>query len=131
LLARGEFKLGVSPPALGPSSSNTQLGSLLGDLGWYSMRAVVEYLRPKGQIRKVATFAEREPETTTVVRASGLIAFGDGAVSTFDLGFTAGVPIMDLQLLGTSGVFKGGEVKDEVVGLTSKADLISRLKTLN
>jgi thioredoxin 1 len=27
--------------------------------------------------------------------------------------------------------FKGGEVKDQVVGLTSKADLISRLKTLN
>ena len=28
-------------------------------------------------------------------------------------------------------LFKGGEVKDQVVGLTSKADLISRLKTLN
>ena len=27
--------------------------------------------------------------------------------------------------------FKGGEVKDQVVGLTSKADLISRLKALN
>jgi thioredoxin 1 len=27
--------------------------------------------------------------------------------------------------------FKGGEVKDQVVGLTSKADLISRLKTLS
>ena len=27
--------------------------------------------------------------------------------------------------------FQGGEVKDEVVGITSKADLISRLKTLN
>ena len=26
--------------------------------------------------------------------------------------------------------FKGGEVKDQVVGLTSKADLISRLETL-
>jgi thioredoxin 1 len=26
--------------------------------------------------------------------------------------------------------FKGGEVKDQVVGLTTKADLISRLKTL-
>ena len=26
--------------------------------------------------------------------------------------------------------FKGGEVKDQVVGLTSRADLISRLKTL-
>jgi thiol-disulfide isomerase/thioredoxin len=27
--------------------------------------------------------------------------------------------------------FRGGEVKDKVVGLTSKADLISRLKTLS
>jgi thioredoxin 1 len=27
--------------------------------------------------------------------------------------------------------FKSGKVKDQVVGLTSKADLISRLKTLN
>jgi thioredoxin 1 len=27
--------------------------------------------------------------------------------------------------------FKGGEVKDKVVGLTGKADLISRLKTLS
>jgi thioredoxin 1 len=27
--------------------------------------------------------------------------------------------------------FKGGEVKDQVFGVTSKADLISRLKTLN
>jgi len=27
--------------------------------------------------------------------------------------------------------FKGGEVRDQVVGLTSKADLISRLRTLN
>jgi thioredoxin len=27
--------------------------------------------------------------------------------------------------------FQGGEVKDKVVGLTSKADLISRLKTLS
>jgi len=26
--------------------------------------------------------------------------------------------------------FKGGELKDQVVGLTSKADLISRLKAL-
>ena len=26
--------------------------------------------------------------------------------------------------------FKGGEVKDQVVGLTSKADLVARLKTL-
>ena len=75
----------------------------LGDMAWYSMRAVVEYLRPQGQMTKVVTVAERDPETTTVVRASGLIAFDGGEVSTFDIGYTAGVAIMDLQLLGTGG----------------------------
>jgi predicted dehydrogenase len=76
----------------------------LGDLAWYSMRAVVEYLQPQGQITKVVTVAERDPETTSVLRASGLIAFDGGEVSTFDVGYTAGAVIMDLQLLGTSGV---------------------------
>jgi hypothetical protein len=76
----------------------------LGDLAWYSMRAVVEYLHPQGRITKVVTVAERDPETTSVVRASGLIAFDGGEISTFDVGYTAGAVIMDLQLLGTSGV---------------------------
>ena len=76
----------------------------LGDLAWYSMRAVVEYLRPQGRITKVVTVAERDAETTSVVRASGLIAFDGGEVSTFDVGYTAGAVIMDLQLIGTSGV---------------------------
>jgi predicted dehydrogenase len=76
----------------------------LGDLAWYSMRAVVEYLRPEGLITKVATTAERDPKTNTVVRASGLIAFDGGEVSTFAIGYTAGTVIMDLQLVGTSGV---------------------------
>ena len=52
------------------------------------------------------TVAERDPQTTSVVRASGLIAFEGGEVSTFDVGYTAGAVIMDLQLLGTSGVIE-------------------------
>jgi predicted dehydrogenase len=76
----------------------------LGDMAWYSMRAVVEYLRPKGKIAKVMTVPERDPKTTAMLRASGLIAFDSGEVSTFDIGYTAGTAIMDLQLLGTSGV---------------------------
>jgi len=68
------------------------------------MRAVVEYLRPMGPISSVATVAERDPHTTAVVRASGLIAFDGGEVSTFDIGYTAGTVIMDLQLLGTTGI---------------------------
>jgi predicted dehydrogenase len=76
----------------------------LGDMAWYSMRAVVEYLRPAGRITAAATVPERDPETTAIVRASGLIAFDSGEVSTFDVGYTAGTILMDLELLGTTGV---------------------------
>jgi len=76
----------------------------LGDMAWYSMRAVVEYLRPEGQITKVVTVAQRDAETAAIVRASGLIAFEGGQVSTFDIGYTASTILMDLQLLGTTGV---------------------------
>ena len=76
----------------------------LGDMAWYSMRAVVEYLRPKGKITKAVAVPERDPATAAVVRASGLIAFDGGEVSTFDVGYTAGTVVMDLQLIGTKGV---------------------------
>jgi hypothetical protein len=61
----------------------------LGDMAWYSMRAVVEYLRPEARITKGVTLPERDPKTTEIVRASGLIAFDSGEVSTFDIGYTA------------------------------------------
>ncbi len=76
----------------------------LGDMGWYSMKAVVEYLRPTGQIAKAVTVPERDPGTGAIVRASGLVGFDSGEVSTFDVGYTAGTILMDLQLLGTTGV---------------------------
>jgi len=76
----------------------------LGDMAWYSMRAVVEYLQPRGRITKVVVAPERDPRTNAIIRASGLIAFEGGQVSTFDVGYTAGTIIMDLQLLGTTGV---------------------------
>jgi predicted dehydrogenase len=88
----------------------------LGDMAWYSMRAVVEYLRPQGRITKVMTVTERDPETTAIVRASGLIAFDEGEVSTFNVGYTAGTIIMDMQLLGTTGVI---EMDDFVLDWTS------------
>jgi predicted dehydrogenase len=76
----------------------------LGDMAWYSMRAVVEYLRPAGRISKVVVAPERDQSTNAIVRATGLIAFDGGQVSTFDVGYTAGTIVMDLQLVGTSGV---------------------------
>ena len=76
----------------------------IGDMAWYSMRAVVEYLRPDGRISSVVTAAQRDATTKAIVRASGMIAFDSGQVSTFDAGYTAGTIIMDLELLGTGGV---------------------------
>ncbi len=76
----------------------------LGDMAWYSMRAIVEYLQPEGRITKAAVATERDQETTAIIRASGLLAFEGGQVSTFDVGYTAGTIVMDLQLLGTTGM---------------------------
>ena len=75
----------------------------LGDMAWYSMRAVVEYLRPEGPITKVAVALERDLTSNAIVLASGLIAFESGQVSTFDVGYTDGTIVMDLQLLGEEG----------------------------
>jgi predicted dehydrogenase len=76
----------------------------LGDMAWYSMRAVVEYLRPEGPVTNVVLVPERDPDTKAIVRAHGLIAFAGGEVSTFDVGYTSGAILMDLQLVGTTGV---------------------------
>jgi predicted dehydrogenase len=85
---------------------NQEPMTALGDMAWYSMRAVVEYLRPAGRIAKVVTAPERDPDSDAIVRASGLIAFESGEVSTFDIGYTADTILMDLQLLGTKGVIE-------------------------
>ncbi|MGF1625197.1 MAG: Gfo/Idh/MocA family protein [Alphaproteobacteria bacterium] len=78
----------------------------LGDLAWYSARAIVEYLQPKGAISTVTAVADRDPATGAVVRVITLLAFASGEVSTFDAGWTAGSLIMDLDLLGTTGVIE-------------------------
>ena len=77
----------------------------LGDMAWYSMRAVVEYLRPRRADRaRLRRRPSAIPTTSAIVRASGMISFASGEVSTFDVGYTAGTMIMELQLLGTKGV---------------------------
>ncbi|HEY3901726.1 MAG TPA: Gfo/Idh/MocA family oxidoreductase [Chthoniobacter sp.] len=78
--------------------------TVLGDMAWYSMRAVVEYLRPAGPVRAAFATGERSPLTNAFVRVEGLIAFESGEASTFDVGYTADTILMDLQLLGTKGV---------------------------
>ena len=77
---------------------------VLGDMGWYPMRAVVEYLQPSGELTTVAAVAERDAETKSVIRLTGLLGFASGETSTFDIGYTAGAVVYDLSLLGTAGM---------------------------
>ncbi|MDJ0709541.1 MAG: Gfo/Idh/MocA family oxidoreductase [Woeseiaceae bacterium] len=76
----------------------------IGDMGWYSMRAVVEYLQPEGELTIASVIAERDDDTSAVIRASGLVGFASGETSTFDIGYTAGTAIMELLLFGTAGI---------------------------
>jgi predicted dehydrogenase len=97
------FYYPISDPSNIRFDRNLEPMGAIGDMAWYSMRAVVEYLQPAA-IVKVAAVAERDAAGGAVVRTSGLIAFESGEVSTFDAGYTAGTVVMDLQVLGTKGV---------------------------
>ncbi|BDX05393.1 Gfo/Idh/MocA family protein [Planctobacterium marinum] len=76
----------------------------VGDMTWYSMRAIVEYLQPKVDVKAVSGSVVTDPETGAIIRGGGHIAFVDGKSSTFDFGYNAGVCVMDLDILGESGM---------------------------
>ncbi len=76
----------------------------LGDLAWYCMRAVIEYLQPKGALAAAEAACRRDPGTGAVVQASGLLAFESGENATFGAGFDSGNRVTDLILIGPKGV---------------------------
>ncbi len=77
----------------------------VGDMAWYCMRAITEHLQPETGVEAVAGRIVRDKESGAVVRGAGLIAFKDGKTSTFDFGYNVGVCLMDLDILGESGMF--------------------------
>ena len=76
----------------------------LGDLGWYCMRAAVEYLQPQGAVRDAAAVCQRDPQTGAVTQVTGLIAFESGESTSFGVGFESGASVNDLLLFGPKGV---------------------------
>lgn len=78
----------------------------IGDVGWYCMRAAVEYLPGNVEIVLAESSLRRDSETNAVVRGSGVIVFDDGSTSTWNCGFDSGAVIMDLRISGTEGVIK-------------------------
>ena len=75
-----------------------------GDMVWYCMRAILEFLPGDGTLASVSGVIQRDDVTGAVIRASGSMVFSDGRTSTWDAGYNIGVLVMDLDLLGTQGM---------------------------
>jgi len=83
-------------PALEP------LGAL-GDLGWYNVRATLEYLAPVAGLRSASARLRRDPTTGAIIAGDGSLAFEDGTWSAWRFGFNAEMPDIGLRLSGARG----------------------------
>jgi predicted dehydrogenase len=92
-------------PALEP------LGAL-GDLGWYNMRASLEYLPPGGWPLTVEAAMARDEQTGAVIAAEGRFAFDDGSLSVWRCSFVADGADIGLRLSGPRGTIR----MDDFVG---------------
>lgn len=86
----------------------------VGDLAWYAMRAIVEYLSPGDEAATVAVSGERDIQTGACIRAAGFLSFASGESASFDVAYTSGTVLQDLQIVGTDGeVFLNDFVLDQ------------------
>ncbi len=75
----------------------------IGDMAWYSMRAVAEFAPPGARLLGASGFARRDPGTGAVVRGAGTLRLSDGSISAWNVGYDVGACVMDLCLLGERG----------------------------
>ena len=75
----------------------------IGDVGWYNMRAAVEYLPPEVELESVRAGLRRDEETGAVMGGSGVLRFADGSESTWSCGFDSPRSSMDVRIEGATG----------------------------
>lgn len=73
------------------------------DMGWYSMRAITEYLCTGVEVAQATAYLERHEKTGSIDRAGGFLRFMDGKTSSFDVGYNCGTCLMDLSIIGSKG----------------------------
>jgi predicted dehydrogenase len=78
----------------------------IGDMAWYNMRAIVEYMQPGDTECTITGAIRRDSVTGSVIGGAGLVSFVDGRSSTFAFGYDAGVCIQDVTLLGENGLMQ-------------------------
>ncbi len=75
----------------------------IGDLGWYNLRATLEYLAPDALPSEVQATLQRDEPTGAIVHAEGVLQFDDGAESDWRCGFTSPSADLGLELEGPRG----------------------------
>lgn len=74
------------------------------DMGWYAMRAIVEFLAPQAALLHSSGVLTRDAQTGAAVRGAGLMHFEGGRTATWDTGYDTNACLQELQLLGEHGV---------------------------
>jgi predicted dehydrogenase len=87
----------------------------LGDLCWYCMRAIVEYMPDATEVEH-AVVQIRRMETGAILGGSGALRFKNGTSSSFNFGFDSSVCVQDLSIFGPEGLI---QVDDYVLDLAS------------
>ncbi|MEM9208456.1 MAG: Gfo/Idh/MocA family oxidoreductase [Pseudomonadota bacterium] len=76
----------------------------IGDVGWYCMRAIAEYLPQDVAIAAVSAHLRRDEATGTAMAGAGVMLFANGVTSTFNCAYDAGAVFTTLRLTGDKGV---------------------------
>ncbi len=78
----------------------------VGDMAWYSMRAVVEFTPDSARFERGLGFLVRHPQTRGVIRTSGVLRLDDGTHSVWEAGYDTGSCVQDLAVQGETGMLQ-------------------------
>lgn len=76
----------------------------IGDMAWYSMRALAEFIPTSAEFVRASGFMHKDENTGAVVRGAGVLLFSNGCTSTWDVGYNVDACVMDLEIFGQRGV---------------------------
>ncbi len=76
----------------------------IGDMAWYSMRAVIEFVTADASVVSTSGYFQRDGFTDAIIRGAGVLLMSDGCTSTWDVGYNTGAFVMDLNLYGHQGM---------------------------
>lgn len=75
---------------------------VLGDAGWYNVRAIVDYINPAAKVKSISASLRRN-DSQAVIGTTGLIIFDEGSSATFSCAFDAGTGGSETYLRGEKG----------------------------